>query len=240
MNWIIYTLKCPRTLEVRYVGFTSKGARSRLLKHINTAVKARRPICSQRWILSLVSIGLVPLIEVIESGSGDGWQDAERRWIAHYRAQGAGLTNATDGGESITGWGTPEQRSAVAKNATASLTPEQRRVRGERIRDAFTPEHRKALAQYQASLTPEQRSARSKKAIKGLTSKERRRRSLKQWANATPEQRRAAGERLTGRMTPEERSANAKKGFARMTLEQRRAYSAPGRQAAAARLRSRP
>jgi hypothetical protein len=236
MNWIVYTLKNPRVPDhVRYVGKTLKSPRARLLKHINTAVKARRPIRSQRWILSLVSIGLVPVIEVIESGCGEGYQDAERHWIAYYRALGHDLTNTTDGGEGIVGWGTPEQRRANAKNATAKLTPEQRRVRSEKIRAAFTPEHRKVLAEYQASLTPEERSARSKRALAGLTSEQRRRGALKGWAKMPPEKRRMAGEWLTGWMTPEQRSSNAKKGFARMTPEQRRTYSAPGMRAAAAR-----
>ncbi len=42
-------------------------------------------------------------IEVIESGLGDSWKEAEKRWVAHYRAQGSRLTNLTDGGDGTLG-----------------------------------------------------------------------------------------------------------------------------------------
>jgi len=167
MDWIIYMLKCPRTQQVRYVGFTTTTARARLLKHVNDAIGGPQKTYRQRWIFSLVSIGLMPIIETIETGSGPGWGDAERRWIAHYRSQGARLVNATDGGEGLFGWGTPEQRSAIAKNATAKLTAEQRAARSEKIRAAMTPEHRNGLARYQEAMTAQQRSERAKSAVAG-------------------------------------------------------------------------
>jgi hypothetical protein len=125
MNWLIYVLKNPLTLEVRYVGSTTQGIERRLEQHIAGAQRAPRRSYCQNMLLSLHGIGLTPLIEAIESGSGEGWAAAERRWIAYYRAAGARLTNATDGGEGVVGWGTPEQRSGAAKKAIAAQTPEQ-------------------------------------------------------------------------------------------------------------------
>jgi hypothetical protein len=49
---------------------------------------------------------------VVEEGVGDGWEDAERRWIASYRAQGMPLTNITDGGEGTSGWTVPVEDRA--------------------------------------------------------------------------------------------------------------------------------
>jgi hypothetical protein len=85
--------------------------------------------------LSLVSIGLHPLLEIIESGSGDGWANAERRWIAFYRASGARLVNGTDGVEGAPGRGTPEQRSSCSfesKREPVTRTAERRRKKSQR------------------------------------------------------------------------------------------------------------
>jgi hypothetical protein len=58
----------------------------------------------------MVSIGLEPQIEAIESGAGNDWAEAERRWIKFYRNAGARLSNTTDGGE-----GTPDYWSAFTR-----------------------------------------------------------------------------------------------------------------------------
>jgi hypothetical protein len=38
-------------------------------------------------------LGRKPIIEVVESGYGSGWREAERRWIAIFRQAGRALTN---------------------------------------------------------------------------------------------------------------------------------------------------
>jgi len=100
-RWIIYALKNPRTGEVRYIGWTSRSVKLRLKAHIDSALAAGRVRGSHknRWVLSLLSIGLRPELEVIETGTGDGWAEAERRWIATYRERNANLLNRSDGGE---------------------------------------------------------------------------------------------------------------------------------------------
>jgi hypothetical protein len=115
-------------------------------------------------------------MEVIESGTGDAWKDAECRWIAHFRANGAKLVNGTDGGDGIIGWGTPEQRSAVARKNAAAKTPEER---SERARKR------------EAAMNPEQRSERSRKAAAKKTPEARSERARKREAAKTPEQRSA-------------------------------------------------
>jgi hypothetical protein len=97
MQWRIYVLKNPRTLEVRYVGVAHGSLQRRLRGHIAESVRFQETH-KQRWVLSLVSIGLNPLIEEIDAGSGDVWEDTERAWIRDYRARGARLTNIADGG----------------------------------------------------------------------------------------------------------------------------------------------
>lgn len=113
-TWYIYALIDPRTDEVRYVGWTFR-VEKRLIEHIS---KARRgaPAYVSRWIRQLLSLDLKPLIRVVEASTGD-WQEAERRWIAYYRAAGVRLTNLSDGGEGTPG--VPMSESAKRKLSEA-------------------------------------------------------------------------------------------------------------------------
>lgn len=99
-QWEIYTLSDPRTNQVRYVGVTFRR-KARYREHLSRAItggKTHRDC----WIRSLVAVGIRPQYEVIETGDGNGWQEAERSWIAHYRPL-TKLTNLTDGGDGTPG-----------------------------------------------------------------------------------------------------------------------------------------
>jgi hypothetical protein len=93
---------------------------TRLRAHINEAINASVGTPKNRWLLALRAVGLSAQIEIIESGSGESWRVAERRWIAYHRATGARLVNIMDGGQVI--WGTPEYLSAIGKNRWAAAT----------------------------------------------------------------------------------------------------------------------
>lgn len=107
-QWEIYTLIDPRTDQVRYVGVTFRG-KQRFNEHMSRAVTGGKTH-RDSWIRSLITLNLRPIYQIIEVGSGDGWQDAERRWIAHYR-ETCDLVNHTDGGDGTPGYvPTPELR----------------------------------------------------------------------------------------------------------------------------------
>jgi hypothetical protein len=126
MDWFIYTLKNPRTGEVRYVGWTCKTLARRLNTHIQDAVSSPANSHRRKWILSMLAIGIRPVIELIETGSGEKWAEAEKRWIAKFRAEGARLVNATDGGEGTVGYvPRPETRARLSKAGMGrKLSPE--------------------------------------------------------------------------------------------------------------------
>ena len=234
MNWIIYALKNPRTLETRYIGWTKKSAERRLATHIRDSTSGRRTH-RHRWILSLLSIGLTPVIEVLEAGSGDGWAEAEMRWIARYRAEGARLVNGTAGGQGSPGrvaspelreriskavraqltQTTPEQRCEWRARSVASRSPEQIRETMRIARESRTPEvfQRQTKTRWDR-MTPEQRTSWLNR-IQPSTSLELRKETLKR-ANAsrTKEERRATSKAFQARRTPEERSASAAKAYA--------------------------
>lgn len=98
-QWTIYALIDPRDNAVRYVGWTF-NLQKRLLDHISKA--KFQTTHKANWINLLVALNLSPIIAELEIGSGD-WAAAEQKWIAHFLANGADLTNATMGGEGVVG-----------------------------------------------------------------------------------------------------------------------------------------
>lgn len=91
---VIYTLSCPVTGSVRYVGQTRNYPR-RLSQHCS-------PFCNkgsthrERWLRSLLLNGMKPICEIIETC--DDMDASERYWISKFKAEGADLVNGNDGG----------------------------------------------------------------------------------------------------------------------------------------------
>lgn len=212
-TWTVYVLKNPRTNAVRYVGFTSQKLSRRLLDHVSDATRSGNHCRTHKdnWLLSLLSIGLCPVIEVLEAGSGDGWKEAERRWIAHYRSMGARLVNGTDGGDGVIGYWTPEMRRDHAKKREAAMTPEQRSERSKKAASRHTPEERSEIARKrQAALTPEQRDQIAKKAAARMTP-EQRKKLMEGYRSLSPEQRSTIAKKAATSKPPEQRSEIARK-----------------------------
>jgi len=91
-------------LAIRYVGVTVSPS-TRMRGHIFDATHFRTKARSSNWIRKLLARDDFPVMQIIETGTGDGWQDRERHWVAFYRAElGDRLTNLTDGGEGQHGW----------------------------------------------------------------------------------------------------------------------------------------
>jgi hypothetical protein len=218
MKWIVYSLSCPRTKVVRYIGWTKRTAKARLGQHITESVRYQRTH-KQKWIASLLGSGLIPTIEIIESGSGQGWAEAEQRWIAIYRARGARLVNATDGGEGIVGgWGTFEQMSAAMKKWHALETPEHRTETAKKGYASMTPEQRfafqaagiQASKSYWISKTPKERSAIATRRQANLTKEQRSAAAIKRWLALTADERLVRMARLRERIMPEHRATAGK------------------------------
>ncbi len=139
--WHIYTLADPRSGAIRYVGW-SLNPRQRLNAHVWRA--RHGGVYKYHWIAQLLALGLRPSLAVVESGDGD-YAEAERRWIAHYRALGCRLTNLTDGGD-----GAPGHRPSAAARAKMSVAHRGKRLAPEsaaKIAAALkgrkhSPEHR--------------------------------------------------------------------------------------------------
>lgn len=102
MQYIIYALKDPVTKEIRYIGKSASGLK-RPQEHLKPK-EYNKHTHKAHWVKSLILRGLQPEIEVLlVLDSGDQLDSEEIRLIAEYRAAGAALTNATDGGEGALG-----------------------------------------------------------------------------------------------------------------------------------------
>src|SRR6202034_1469054 len=82
----------------------------RLIQHIAEARRGKKDSRLMRWIRKALRDGKKIGIKVLESDCVI--DETERRWIAEYRQNNAGiLVNTTDGGER----GTPGKRSEATK-----------------------------------------------------------------------------------------------------------------------------
>lgn len=104
----IYTLACPDTREIRYVG-KSNDLRARLLDHI----KGEGETHKARWVRSLRRCGKRPIIEVLEVVPENQWQAAEQHWIRVLSSWGFDLTNGDSGGLGR-GRSTPELNAKIS------------------------------------------------------------------------------------------------------------------------------
>lgn len=82
--WIIYGLREGITgSKYRYVGYTTKGAATRLRIHKNDARKKTTPV--GLWISSKDFNILIEVIEICPSGDVDNIFEREIYWIDHFR-----------------------------------------------------------------------------------------------------------------------------------------------------------
>jgi hypothetical protein len=98
----IYSLSDPISGSVRYIGQSVKP-KERLSEHIRQARTVARYRC-HRWIATILASDKRPIMEILEEVPIDDVNEAECRWIDHFRALGADLTNHTNGGGGLRGY----------------------------------------------------------------------------------------------------------------------------------------
>ncbi|HUY80090.1 MAG TPA: GIY-YIG nuclease family protein [Ktedonobacterales bacterium] len=152
----IYALIDPRDQTIRYIG-KSNDPQFRLIRHI----RSRRigKTIKNSWIISLISQGLLPVLQTIEEVPVEHWEERERYWIQYYREQGSPLTNGTDGGDGVHGRKrTPEERQRIS----ASLMGNKRPL-GTHASEQTRAKHSEDSRRTWANSTPEQRAERGRK-----------------------------------------------------------------------------
>lgn len=119
----LYTLNCPLTGEVRYLG-KSNNPFKRLIVHTSTAGNTKSH--KNSWILSLREQGLKPTMDLLDEVPVTEWQFWEREYIRVFRAIGIKLINGTDGGEGNLGGHASEatrRKMSETHKARHSVTP---------------------------------------------------------------------------------------------------------------------
>lgn len=125
-EWVIYGLS-RRDGAIRYVG-KAKDARVRLLQHLSKARNGHaNPVCD--WLRRVLADGDELVITILETGSGDSWEQAERDWISRFDPRS--IMNRAPGGM-----------------AYGYVSPDARKRAGERLKSrVFTEEHRRRIAE---------------------------------------------------------------------------------------------
>ncbi len=96
-KFLVYCLTDPRTGTAMYVGKSCSGLNRPRQHKWPSHRRTRTP--KNSWVKSLLSDDLTYGIDVLEElSSGEEAADAERFWIAAFRATGATLLNIEDGG----------------------------------------------------------------------------------------------------------------------------------------------
>lgn len=90
----IYTLSCPVTNEIRYVG-KANNPTSRFYNHLIESTKTYK----NNWIKSLKKKGLKPILEILEEVLIEEWTFWEEHYISLFKSWNFKLTNMTSGGE---------------------------------------------------------------------------------------------------------------------------------------------
>lgn len=152
--WHIYALTDPHSKEIRYVGW-SVDVRQRLYRHCQDAKNGGRTHRAA-WLRSLLAAGSKPLCDILETGSGDGWVEAERRWIKGLRELGCPLTNHADGGEGAPGYHKLHSAETREKISKAHQQPHIQAAKSAFMRSRpIRPETKQKLREIMRSRPPE-------------------------------------------------------------------------------------
>lgn|GEM_PF-6270310 len=110
---IIYGAVDTRTNELQYIGKTKKTLEQRSKQHLKCKFKDK-PTDFIAW---LIDNGEYSEFFIIEELLDDNWKEAERFWIAYFRALGCKLLNQTKGGNGFSSH-TPETRFKISRSST--------------------------------------------------------------------------------------------------------------------------
>lgn len=208
----IYALRDPRTDEIRYIGFSSRGMERPnehfLPGHYNGEKRKHYPL--YKWMRKMISLGLVPRIDVLEYCATEAeLPELETILVALHKEAGARLLNCTEGGDGTFGFKFTDESKAKMSAARTGMKA--------------SDEHKAAIS---AGLTGKKKSpehvANMAEAQRGKVASEETRNLLSErqkeiWRNA-PESRAEAS-----RKTAAVRSVSMKEYWAGLTSEEREA-----------------
>ncbi len=118
----IYTINCPITNTVKYIGKTKQKIEKRLQQHINNIKRSNTKLST--WIKSLKKQNLLPIIEEIDITYDNNHANIlEIMYIGLFRSWNIDLKNHTDGGDGMCNM-SKEIREKISKTRTGKYTGE--------------------------------------------------------------------------------------------------------------------
>lgn len=119
----IYGLFDPRNNQLRYIG-KANNPKNRLKEHIRELKRTNSPNTHKnKWIKSLLSVDLYPLLEILEKVSLDNWEECETKWIERAKKAGCNLVNSTFGGEGVKCQNLTEEHKQKLSESHKGKTP---------------------------------------------------------------------------------------------------------------------
>lgn len=179
-NVKIYSLSCPVSNEVKYIGKTVKTLHRRLYSHLYTAHektvtgKWKNDYLLVRWVRKMCSMGLKPIIELVEECEESNWQEVESFYISYFRFLGFKLKNQTEGGEGLHGYIQTEQhkRNSGLARTGKKWTEEQRsRIKGRKSYNKGIPMSEEQKIKISKSNTGKKHTEETKLKLKLILSR---------------------------------------------------------------------
>jgi len=117
----IYTLSCPISNDIRYVGKTN-NLKIRLNQHLKESKKNKTH--KDKWISKLISLYQEPIIEILDEVNENEWQYWEMFYISLLKSWNFKLINHTIGGDGNKNWNgknpTEKQKKNISKSFKSS------------------------------------------------------------------------------------------------------------------------
>jgi DNA-binding transcriptional regulator YiaG len=118
----VYGLASSKDGVIRYIGQTSRPLATRMQWHLTWTKRERDKSRRTAWIKSVLRSGHALHIITIETDAVK--DEAEMRWITHYRDVGHDLVNGSAGGDNCIGVPkTAEHRAKIAAALTGRKSP---------------------------------------------------------------------------------------------------------------------
>lgn len=101
-KFLVYAMIDPRNHEIRYIRKSCSGM-DRPKAHMYPSNYNRLKTYQYSWIKKLLSLNLIPIIEVLEETEKEKLSATEMHYIRLAKEEGHCLTNLTMGGDGTTG-----------------------------------------------------------------------------------------------------------------------------------------
>lgn len=98
MEYYIYTLSDPISLDIRYIGKT-KNLKDRLQRHMSPYNLKQTWNPKNKWLKNLKNNNLKPIIELLDIGNENTIDNLEVYWISQFNTWGFNLKNVAKGGQ---------------------------------------------------------------------------------------------------------------------------------------------